>query len=168
MAWTNVLEKQKSLTINPKLWKYHLKQHSKLLNFIFFDHFTWNNDKLCWRVNCFFARTWFFLKMYILELNWKIVPCFLGGQVYASLFSLDFFIWYCFCLSCKGFCCFSTPDNECCFSSLTCSTRAVGLEGLNLLRINYASEFRNLFTYNYTFTDIISTKGTTLEISENI
>ena len=109
--------------------------------------------------------------MYILELNWKIVPCFLGGQAYASLFSLVFFIWYFFCLSCKGFCRFSTPesfDNECCFSSLASSTRAVGLEGLNLLRINYASEVRNLFTYNYTFTDIISTKGTTLEISENI
>ena len=44
----------------------------------------------------------------------------------------------------------------------------MGLEGLNLLRINYASEVRNLFTYNYTFIDIISTKGTTLEISGNI
>lgn len=44
----------------------------------------------------------------------------------------------------------------------------MGLEGLNLLGINYASEVRNLFTYNYTFIDIISTKGTTLEISGNI
>ena len=44
----------------------------------------------------------------------------------------------------------------------------MGLEGLNLLRINYASEVRNLFTYNYTFMDIISTKGKTLEISGNI
>ena len=119
----------------------------------------------------FFARTWFFFKIYILELNWKIVPCFFGGQVDASFFSLVFFIWYCFCLSCKGFCRFSTPesfDNECCFSSLACSIRAVGLEGLNFLGINYASEVRNLFSYNYTFTDIISTKGITLEISENI
>ena len=44
----------------------------------------------------------------------------------------------------------------------------MGLEGLNFLGINYASEVRNLFGYNYTFTDIISTKGITLEISENI
>ena len=44
----------------------------------------------------------------------------------------------------------------------------MGLEGLNFLGINYVSEVRNLFSYNYTFTDIISTKGITLEISENI
>ena len=44
----------------------------------------------------------------------------------------------------------------------------MGLEGLNLLRINYASEVRNRFNYHYTFTDIISAKATNLEISENV
>ena len=125
----------------PKIVKVSLKAAFIVVEFYCFDHFTWNKDKLYWRVNCFLQEPDFF-KMYILELNWKIVPCFLGGQVYASLLSLVFFIWYFFCLSSKGFCRFSTPesfDDECCFSSLASSTRAVGLEGLNLLRINYAS-----------------------------